>query len=663
MFDTLLIANRGEIARRVMRTCRRLGIRSVAVHSDADAGAPFVREADEAMRIGPAPARDSYLRIDAILDAARRSRADAIHPGYGFLSENPDFARACEAAGIVFVGPPGDVIAAMGSKVGAKRLAVAAGVPVVPGFDGDTGEDGPLIEAARTVGFPLLVKASAGGGGKGMRALESDEGLAEAIASARQEANAAFGNGSLLLERLVRRARHVEIQVAADHHGRVVHLFERDCSLQRNNQKVLEEAPAPNLDPALRERLIGDSLRLAAAIGYRSLGTMEFLVDAADGRHFFLEMNTRLQVEHPVTEMVTGLDLVEMQLRIAAGEALPAQATITCMGHAIEARLAAERPEAGYAPATGDVVAWTPPPGVRVDSGIEQGSQVTAYYDSMIAKVIAHGPSRDVARRRLAHALDELVVLGPATNRAFLAELARTGPFAEGRALTRSLGEMFPEGWTRPGPDRTLKAGIAAAIASSRRPTGEVASPWSSLAGFRLLGPAGRPAVADFAVDLDGTPEPARIRVEGLRRTILLAEGEVAVDLGWDGDRVTFRLAGDGMRGLAVEGRGVHHLRLGEAEWSATVATAIAAHRPEGSAARGADSLVAGMPGTVVEVRAAVGDEVAEGAPLVVVESMKLFLTLNAPRAGRIAAVRARPGQIVTSGTVLVTFEAEPAAG
>ncbi len=342
MFESLLIANRGEIACRIIRTARRMGLRTIAVYSEADAGAPHVTEADEAVRIGPAAARDSYLRIDAILEAAQQTGASAIHPGYGFLSERPDFPAACAASGIAFVGPPSDVVAAMGSKIAAKRLAVAAGVPVVPGFDADTGDDAALVAAAASVGFPLLVKASAGGGGKGMRVVESAADMADAIATARREAKAAFGDDRLLLERLVRSARHVEVQVAADHHGHVVHLFERDCSVQRNNQKVFEEAPAPNLADAIRSRLYDDAVRLARSIGYRNLGTMEFLVDATTGEHFFLEMNTRLQVEHPVTEMITGLDLVEWQLRIAAGEPLPLQQeAIHASGHAIEARLLA----------------------------------------------------------------------------------------------------------------------------------------------------------------------------------------------------------------------------------------------------------------------------------------------------------------------------------
>ncbi len=657
MFETVLIANRGEIARRIIRTCRRLGIRSVAVFSEADAEAPFVREADDSVRIGPAPARESYLRVDAILEAARRSGADAIHPGYGFLSENPDLPRACEAAGIVFIGPPADVMEAMGSKVGAKRLAVEAGVPVLPGFDRDTGQDGPLIEAARAVGFPLLVKASAGGGGKGMRAVEHEAELADAIVAARREAVASFGDATLLLERLVRRARHVEIQVAADHHGRVLHLFERDCSVQRNNQKVFEEAPAPNLAEAVRERLTADAVRLAASIGYRNLGTMEFLIDAAEGSHHFLEMNTRLQVEHPVTEMITGLDLVEMQLRIASGEALPPQDEITSTGHAIEARLAAERPEAGYLPATGRIVAWRPPLGVRLDSAVETGSEVTVHYDSMIGKVIAHGPTRETARRRLVRALDDLVVLGPATNRAFLADVARAGPFADGHAVTRTLAESFPDGWRRGSLPWPLAAGIAAALASIPVDAARSGSPWSTLAGFRVLGLAGRPAEAELAVDLDGIVEPARIRIEGPRRTIVMADGPVPIEVERTPEGFSFRLDGDHRRGLAVESGGRLFLRLGAAEWSASVETAVAAHRPTGAAARGADSLVAAMPGTVVEVRVGPGDDVAKDDPLVVLESMKLFLTLRAPRAGRIAAIEASAGATVRLGAVLVTFE------
>jgi 3-methylcrotonyl-CoA carboxylase alpha subunit len=448
MIESLLIANRGEIARRIIRTCRGLGIRTVAVFSDADKDAPFVREADDAVRIGPAPARESYLRIDRIVEAALQSRVGAIHPGYGFLSENPAFASACEKAGLVFIGPPASAIAAMGSKIEAKRLALNAGVPTIPGFDGDHGRDATLVAAGEELGFPLLIKASAGGGGKGMLIVENAATMVRDIEAARREALAAFSDDRLLLERLIRRARHVEVQVAADHHGNVVRLFERNCSVQRNNQKVLEEAPAPNLDDDVRARLLSDAVRLAHAIGYRNLGTMEFLVDTATGEHFFLEMNTRLQVEHPVTEMITGLDLVELQIRIASGEKLPfGQAELRVDGHAIEARLTAERPEAGYLPAIGRIVAWREPRAARIDSAVETGSEVTVHYDSMIAKVIAHGRTRDEARHKLLVALDELLVLGVETNRAFLLDIVGTSPSRRARPSPR----LWPRPIVSPG--------------------------------------------------------------------------------------------------------------------------------------------------------------------------------------------------------------------
>jgi len=664
VLSSVLIANRGEIARRIIRTGRRMGLRTIAVYSDADASAPHVREADAAVRIGPAAARDSYLRVDAIIDAAVRSGAAAVHPGYGFLSERPELPRACAAAGIVFVGPPADVVEAMGSKIGAKRLAVAAQVPVVPGFDGDDGSDDTLRRAAAKVGYPLLVKASAGGGGKGMRAVERAADLAEAIEGARREARAAFGDDRLLLERLVRDARHVEVQIAADHHGNTVHLFERDCSVQRNNQKVLEEAPAPNLNAEVRARLLADAVRLAASIGYRNLGTMEFLVDATSGSHYFLEMNTRLQVEHPVTELVTGLDLVELQLRIAAGERLPfAQGDVAVRGHSIEARLTAERPEAGFLPAVGRLEVWREPraiAGVRIDSGVAQGSEVTPHYDSMIAKVIAHGADREEARRRLVRALDELVAIGVDTNRAFLAEVACEGPFARGEATTATLGARFPEGWSRPALDRARAAGIAAAVWAGARRLAEMGtSPWHTLAGFRVMAGAGRKDVEEFAVEIGGEAAAVQLVLDPKSIRILGEAGASDVHVARDGEALSFMLADEHRRGIAaVDGERVH-VRLGDAEYTASVATALAAHRPAGSGGGRADRIVAPMPGIVAEVKVAAGGEVEKGAVLVVLESMKLFQSLVAPRSGRVAQVGAVRGQTVPAGFELVALEPE----
>jgi acetyl-CoA carboxylase biotin carboxylase subunit len=426
-FRKILIANRGEIACRIMRTARTLGYRTVAVYSDVDADAPHLRMADEAVRIGPAPAAESYRNIAALLAAAKLSGAQAVHPGYGFLSENAAFARACTDAGLVFIGPPADAIAAMGDKAGAKRRMIAAGVPTAPAYLGEDQSDEGLTTEALALGFPLLVKAVAGGGGRGMRLAQSAADLPEALAGARREARAAFGDATLMLERLIPQGRHIEIQIFADAHGNAVHMGERDCTTQRRRQKVIEETPSPVVTPDMRESMGRDAVAAALAVGYRGAGTVEFIVDQ-DLKHYFLEMNTRLQVEHTVTEMVTGLDLVEWQLRVAAGEPLPLrQEEIRFEGHAIEARLYAEDPYAGFAPQTGPVLHFRPEaaarPGIRIDAGIAEGGLVTPFYDPMVAKLIAHGRDRTDAIRRLRAALEDAPLLGPATNGRFLRDL------------------------------------------------------------------------------------------------------------------------------------------------------------------------------------------------------------------------------------------------
>ena len=457
LISSLLIANRGEIALRIMRTCARLGIRTIAVYSDADRGAAHVAAADEALRIGPAAARDSYLRADAIMEAVARSGAEGLHPGYGFLSEKPELAALCAAQGCVFIGPSADRIAAMGPKIGSKRIAAEAGVPSVPGYIGDDQSPARLLEEARRIGFPLMVKASAGGGGRGMRRVFSEGELLPALDLARREAEAAFGDASLLIERLVLRPRHLEVQVAGDKHGNVVHLFERDCSVQRNNQKVLEEAPAPNVPPAIRAKLLERGVALARTIAYDNLGTIEFILEEGEDDPWFLEMNTRLQVEHPVTEAITGLDLVEWQLRIACGEALPLhQGDIRERGHAIEARVTAERADQGFRPDAGGIVGYHEPASVRVDSGVRLGSEVTLFYDSLVAKVIAHGGTREVACARLAGGLRDFTLLGPATTIPFLIDAVEHPIFAEGRATTRFIEDAFPGGWR---PARSQAAG------------------------------------------------------------------------------------------------------------------------------------------------------------------------------------------------------------
>ncbi|MYF09246.1 MAG: acetyl-CoA carboxylase biotin carboxylase subunit, partial [Rhodospirillaceae bacterium] len=460
-FGTILVANRGEIAVRVMRTARALGHRTVAVHSEADSEAPHVRMADAAAHIGPAPAAESYLNIDNILRAAAETGADAVHPGYGFLSENADFARACETAGLAFIGPHADAIAIMGDKAEARRRMAEAGVPCVPGYDGAEQSDAALIAAAAEIGFPVMVKAAAGGGGRGMRLVAQAGALPDALAAARSEAENAFGSGSLILEKAIARPRHVEIQIIADSHGNTIHLGERDCSVQRRHQKVIEEAPCPVMTGDLREAMGAAAVEAARSIGYCGAGTVEFLLDA-DGSFYFLEMNTRLQVEHPVTEAITGLDLVALQIRVAEGRPLGlAQADFRPSGHAIEARLYAEDVAQDFLPAAGDIALWRPAagPGVRIDSGVESGQAVSPFYDPMIAKFIAHGETRDIARRRLIRALAETAAFGLTTNKRFLIDCLKKDVFAKGDATTAFIDEQFPAADLAPsGPEFAIAA-------------------------------------------------------------------------------------------------------------------------------------------------------------------------------------------------------------
>ena len=527
MVALLLIANRGEIACRIARTCRRLGLASVAVHSAADAGARHVREADEALALeGDAPA-GGYLDGGQILDAARRSRADAIHPGYGFLAENAEFAAACEAAGLRFVGPPAAVIREMGDKARARGLARAAGVPVVPGVeesDALPGErDEALCAAAAGLEYPLMVKACAGGGGRGLRQVDTPGALAGAIAEARAEARAGFGDDRLIVERLIERPRPVEVQVLGDRHGRILHLHERDCSVQRRHQKLVEECPAPGLAPATRDGLHRAALALAHAIGYQGAGTVEFVLDPRSEAFWFLEMNTRLQVEHPVTEGVLGIDLVEWQIRIAAGEPLTLDpAALAPRGWAMEARINAEDPAAAFRPAAGTVVAWRAPvgEGVRVDAGIDTGDRVAPHYDPLLAKVIALGRDRAEAARRLAGALDELVLAGVDSPAAFLADLVRTPAFLGGEVSTAFIEDHFPGGW-QPDPAPEALARVAAAWVPFPDSTdgGTDRGPWRTLRGLRLLAPAGRPGRWHVLLEDDRGARHA-LWLEGHRRFV-----------------------------------------------------------------------------------------------------------------------------------------------
>ena len=638
MFDTVLVANRGEIAVRVVRTLRRLGIRSVAVYSDADAGARHVREADVAVRLGPAAARESYLSVERVVAAAVATGAQAVHPGYGFLSENPSLAAACADAGIVFVGPPVDAIAVMGDKIRAKQTVSAAGVPVVPGRSEPGLTDADLLEASAEVGFPVMLKPSAGGGGKGMRVAAGIDELREAIPGARREAAAAFGDDTLFLERYVARPRHIEVQVLADAHGQVVHLGERECSLQRRHQKVVEEAPSPLLSAEQRARMGAAAVEVARAVDYRGAGTVEFLVsgDAPD-EFFFLEMNTRLQVEHPVTELVTGLDLVEQQLRIAAGERL--DVAVRMDGWAVEARVYAEDPARGFLPTGGPVLALREPTGqhVRVDSGLRAGSAVTSDYDPMLAKVVAWGPDRVTALARLDRALAAHVVLGVPTNTAFLRGLLTHPDVVAGR-LDTQLVERVPL------PPTEVPREVLAAYAVLARQELVGAGPWDAATAWR----PGGPAWTTWRLALpDGSHTAVSLRGSQVR----IGDGEPFAARA-EGDLVT--VEGSARRWLrAVDG---HTTWLGSDLGTWALAEEQLVVRPASGGA--ADATVRSpMPGTVLAVHAAPGEDVSGGSPLVVVEAMKMEHVLRAPYDGRVAEVRVRVGDAVAVDQVLCVVE------
>jgi 3-methylcrotonyl-CoA carboxylase alpha subunit len=657
MLESLLIANRGEIACRVIRTARRLGVRTIAVYSEADRGALHARLADEAVLVGPAAARESYLDAGRILSVARATGAQAIHPGYGFLSENAAFARACREAGVVFVGPPEDAILRMGSKSEARRLMSAAGVPVLPGYDDDDQSAERLVREAGRLGFPLLIKPTAGGGGKGMRIVRVAEDLAESLAGARREAAKAFGDDRVLLERFVEKGRHVEIQVFADGHGSAVHLFERDCSLQRRHQKVIEEAPAPGLDKRTRDAMGAAAVAAARAVAYEGAGTVEFLYD---GREFyFLEMNTRLQVEHPVTEMITGLDLVEWQLRVASGERLPlAQADIRCHGHSVEARLYAEDPERGFLPSTGRLHRLRFPESlqhVRVDSGVQEGDEVSVHYDPMIAKVIAWGPDRLGAIELLRTALERVEVEGVRCNARYLWEILGAGEVRAGDVSTRLLEKSLqPVGET---PTERSDAWILAAAARLRPdgpsgPDGQPpGSPWEGRGGFRMNGER----VARIAMRVGDERHWLGVHARG--------EEELAVEL--DGqDHVVRLVTGSGGEiAGTIDGRRVA-ARVESSAWSTVLRRQClrfefqeddgASHH---ASAEYEGHLKAPMPGHVLDVRAITGTRVAAGDVLVVLEAMKMEHSLAAPWDGTVLSVPVKPGDRVEEGAELVLLE------
>ncbi|SHE48620.1 3-methylcrotonyl-CoA carboxylase alpha subunit [Loktanella atrilutea] len=638
MFDRVLVANRGEIACRIMRTCRALGVETVAVYSDADAGAVHVRMADRAMRLGPAAVAESYLRGDLIIAAARETGCDAIHPGYGFLSENPDFVDQVTAAGLVFIGPSAAAIRAMGLKDAAKALMQKAGVPVVPGYLGADQSPAVLAAEAGRIGYPVLIKAVAGGGGKGMRLVEAAEGFAEALESAKAEARTAFGNGDVLIEKYIQRPRHIEVQVFGDGTD-AVHLFERDCSLQRRHQKVIEEAPAPGMTEAVRAAMGDAAVRAARAIGYAGAGTIEFIVDASDGLRadgfWFMEMNTRLQVEHPVTEAITGVDLVEWQLRVASGEALPLrQDQLAINGHAIEARLYAEDVPAGFLPATGRLAHLAFPAAARIDSGVETGSEISPWYDPMIAKVTVHGADRAAALAAMGAALDATQVAGTVTNLGFLQRLVAEPDFAAGTMdtglIARQADLVAP---AQADPARTALAALVAAGLARE------AAPWQ---GFALWAPLSQRVAlmregAEVAATLTARPEGWDVQVGGTTVALCRDAG------GWRADGV--RLPRALRHGDAVTVFGADPLTF-----------AIPDPLARGGAEAGGDAVLAPMPGLVAQVTVSAGQAVAAGDRMVVLEAMKMEHVLRAPRDGIVAEVAVAQGDQVKAGVALVTL-------
>jgi 3-methylcrotonyl-CoA carboxylase alpha subunit len=621
MIESVLIANRGEISRRIIRTARRLGVRTIAVHSDVDSTMPFVREADEAVSIGSAPARDSYLAQEKLLRAAKQAGAAAIHPGYGFLSENADFADAVVGAGLVWIGPPAAAIRTIGRKDRAKKLMIDAGVPVTPGYFGEDQSAERLRVEAEAIGYPVLIKAAAGGGGTGMRRVETAAGFPDALESCRREAEGAFGDDRVLIEKYVERPRHVEVQVFGDNLGQVVHLFERDCSLQRRYQKVIEEAPAPGMTSEVRQAICDAAVKAARSVSYVGAGTVEFIADASDGlradRIWFMEMNTRLQVEHPVTEAITGQDLVEWQLRVASGEPLPmGQPQLAIGGWAMEARLYAENAQTGFLPSPGRLRRLRFPSEVRVDSGVEEGGDVSPHYDPMIAKLIAHGPTRNAAAAALAEACGGVQVWPVKTNAAFLTRALKHPGFLAGDIDTafieRHLESLMPAATPS---DAVLEAAANAMLAV------DAEKPWSALTGFRMAGPPERRVRVEvagqtFAVELTGPASKAAVTDMGADRVLFMG-GEA-----WPFGPET---AGSGKEGAGEDG-----------------------------------TIVSPMPGVVSAVQVKVGDAVVRGQQLLVVEAMKMEHALVAPFAGPVTALDAEAGRHVGEGVLLVRVEAGP---
>ena len=667
-FSKILIANRGEIACRVIRTARRMGYQTVAVFSDADRASPHAAMADEAVHIGAPPAAESYLSINALIEAARKTGANAVHPGYGFLSENAGFAQACLDAGLVFIGPPPAAIEAMGDKAQAKRRMLAAGVPCAPGYWGVDQDDARLTQEALKLGFPLLVKAVAGGGGRGMRLVRQASEIEPALTGARREAQSAFGNGVLMLERLIDDGRHIEIQVFADAHGNAVHLGERDCTAQRRRQKVIEEAPSPVVSPAMREAMGRDAVAAALAVGYCGAGTVEFIVDRSL-KHFFLEMNTRLQVEHPVTEMITGLDLVEWQIRVAAGEPLPKRrCDIALKGHAIEARLYAEDPYNGFAPQTGQVLWWRPQTAleadVRIDAGIVEGSVVSPFYDPMVAKIIAYGIDRDDAIRRLRAALSNTPLLGVRNNGKFLFDLAGHTAFRSATMTTTLIDEWQGQGeplLNRPVPDEATWC-LAAAVFAIQDGTG-----WrpNSVSGY------------DLQIQCDGVQRVLRVVPDRLGNAAVFSD-QTACSIRLTGlddlqglqglqglrkgsevtkGKIDFEMDGVTRRAVIVRGPAGLHLACNGASYEFNEVSAY----PDRQQVQDARRVCAPVAGKVTQVLAAVGSSVSQGQALLCVEAMKMEMWVSAQALGSVKAMHARLGDQVESGALLVEIEIEHA--
>jgi 3-methylcrotonyl-CoA carboxylase alpha subunit len=643
MFGSVLIANRGEIACRIARTAKRLGMRTIAVYSDADRDALHVRQCDEAHAIGPAPATESYLRIDHLIEVARRTGAQCVHPGYGVLAENAEFAEACAEAGVVFVGPPPAAIRAMGLKDRAKALMEQAGVSVVPGYHGERQDGALLKQKAYEIGYPVLIKAVAGGGGKGMRRVDKHAEFETALAAAQREATSAFGDARVLIEKYVAAPRHIELQVFADRHGHVIHLNERDCSLQRRHQKVIEEAPAPGMPVELRAAMGEAATRAALAAGYVGAGTVEFIADGSHGLRsggfWFMEMNTRLQVEHPVTEAITGLDLVAWQFQIAAGEPLPlTQEAVRLHGHAVEARIYAEDPARGFLPSTGTLLALQFPDGVRIDTGVEQGSAITPFYDPMVAKMIAHAPTRQAALDRLAEALDRTVAAGPHTNLALLASLCRAAEFRAGRFDTGFIDRHLAA--PGQGPDRAAAAFGAARLLAREiershlgREPDAAASPWDDTDGFQLSGIRAHP----LPIMVDGEPVNAEVRYSPSGAVVTVDGVAAALDA------------------KAIEAADAIHVLRGGRQ---TVVRRASASVASFDATDGAGTVRAPMHGKLLALLVGDGDKVEKGQRLAMIEAMKMEHTVVAPRAGRVRALAVAAGGQVAEGAALMTIEA-----